>query len=165
MMVFPVPDLPPQQHEMVVCSISAAVKYEIPANIMLAVAEKESGKPGQWNKNKNGTYDVGPMQFNTAYLRELRQFGIEANDVAAAGCYSFDLAAWRIRLHIRNDKGDLWTRASNYHSKNPEYNHRYRDDLIRKAVKWGNWLTEHFNTVEVPVQSNTKPHETYNGSK
>ncbi len=50
------------------CSISAAVKYEVPANIVLAVAEKEAGKPGQWVRNTNGTHDVGPMQFNTTYL-------------------------------------------------------------------------------------------------
>jgi hypothetical protein len=31
-------DLPPHLHERVVCSISAAVKYEIPANIVLGVA-------------------------------------------------------------------------------------------------------------------------------
>lgn len=58
-------DLPPQLQERVICSISAAVKYEVPANIVLAVAEKEGGKPGQWVKNTNGTHDVGPMQFNT----------------------------------------------------------------------------------------------------
>ena len=40
-------DLPPQLQERVVCSISAAVKYEVPVNIVLAVAEKEGGKPGQ----------------------------------------------------------------------------------------------------------------------
>ena len=59
-------DLPPQLQERVVCSISAAVKYEVPVNIVLAVAEKEGGKPGQWVRNSNGTHDVGPMQFNTA---------------------------------------------------------------------------------------------------
>ena len=39
-------DMPPLEQERVVCSISAAAKYEVPANIVLAVAEKESGKPG-----------------------------------------------------------------------------------------------------------------------
>jgi len=41
-------DLPPDQQERIVCSITAAIKYEIPANILLAVAEKEGGK--QQNK-------------------------------------------------------------------------------------------------------------------
>ncbi len=58
-------DLPPDIQERVVCSITAAIKYEIPANILLAIAEKEGGKPGQWVSNSNGTHDVGSMQFNT----------------------------------------------------------------------------------------------------
>ena len=39
-------DLPPDMQERVVCSITAAIKYEIPANILLAIVEKEGGKPG-----------------------------------------------------------------------------------------------------------------------
>lgn len=69
-------DLPPDIQERAVCSIIAAVKYEIPANILLAIAEKEGGRPGQWVQNKNGTHDVGAMQFNTAYLRDLSKYGI-----------------------------------------------------------------------------------------
>jgi hypothetical protein len=142
-------DLPPQLQERVVCSISAAVKYEVPANIVLAVAEKEGGKPGQWVRNSNGTHDVGPMQFNTAYLAELSRYGIAADDVAAAGCYAFDLAAWRLRMHIRNDKGDLWTKAANYHSRTPQYNAVYRADLMRRASKWADWLDARFVTLDV----------------
>jgi hypothetical protein len=33
------------------------IKYQIPANILLAIAEKEGGKPGQWVRNRNGTHD------------------------------------------------------------------------------------------------------------
>lgn len=131
------------------CAVSAAVKYEVPANIVLAVAEKEGGKPGQWVRNSNGTHDVGPMQFNTAYLRDLARYGITADDVAAAGCYSFDLAAWRLRMHIRNDKGDLWTKAANYHSRTSQYNAVYRADLMRKAAKWADWLEARFVTLDV----------------
>jgi hypothetical protein len=145
-------DLPPQLQERVVCSISAAAKYEIPANIVLAVAEKEGGKPGQWVRNTNGTHDVGPMQFNTAYLSTLGRYGITADDVAAAGCYPFDLAAWRLRQHIKNDSGDLWTRVANYHSRTYIYNTTYRADLGVKAVKWADWLAARFVTYDV-----TKP--------
>lgn len=144
-----VADLPPLEQERIVCSISSAVKYEVPANIVLAVAEKEGGKPGQWVRNTNGTHDVGPMQFNTVYLRELERYGITANDVAAAGCYSFDLAAWRLRMHLRNDKGDIWTRAANYHSRTPQFNAIYRADLMKKAAKWADWLEARFVTLDV----------------
>lgn len=149
-------DMPPLIQERVVCSISAALKYQVPANIILAVAEKEAGKPGLWVRNSNGTHDVGPMQFNTAYLRELSQYGITANDVAAAGCYSFELAAWRLRGHILHDNGDLWTRAANYHSRTYKYNVVYRADLIRRAAKWAAWLQAHFVTVDI-TQQEAKP--------
>lgn len=141
-----VADLPPQLQERVVCSISAAVKYQIPANLMLAVAEKEGGAVGQWVPNTNGTHDVGPMQFNTRYLSDLARFGIEPGHVAAAGCYPFDLAAWRIRMHLQRDSGDLWTRAANYHSRTPKYNAPYRKDLKRRAARWAAWLKARFET-------------------
>lgn len=152
-------DLPPQLQERVVCSISAAVKYEVPANIVLAIAEKEAGKPGQWVRNTNGTHDVGPMQFNTLYLGDMAKYGITPNHVAAAGCYAFDLAAWRLRQHIRKDAGDLWTRAANYHSRTPRYNAVYRADLMQKAVKWADWLDARFVTRDVtkPIAALSRP--------
>lgn len=146
----PVSDLPPAMHERVTCSLAAAARFEVPANIMLAVAEMEGGRPGLWKRNANGTHDVGSMQFNTAYLRELRRYGITPEDVAAAGCYAFDLAAWRLRMHIRHDKGDVWTRVANYHSRTPRFNMRYRGALIEKARKWAGWLEARFVTVALP---------------
>lgn len=142
-------DLPVIHHETVACTIMASIKYQVPANILLAIAEKEGGKPGVWVKNTNGTYDVGSMQFNTVYLKDLEPYGIKPEDVAAQGCYSYDLAAWRVRGHLLHDDKDLWTRASNYHSKTPKYNQIYRKDLIKKANKWQKWLNIHFKTYAV----------------
>ena len=149
--------LPPQVKERVVCSISAAARYKVPANIVLAIAEKEGGRPGQWKANRNGTYDVGPMQFNTSYLSDLARYGITASEVDVAGCYSFDLATWRLRQHLRNDNGDLWTRAANYHSRTPQYNSVYRADLMRKATKWADWLDARFITYGTMNPSAAQP--------
>lgn len=148
-------DLPPNLQERVVCSIVAAVKYEVPANVLLAIAEKEGGKPGEKSKNSNGTYDFGAMQFNTVYLADLQTHGITAEDVLAPGCYPYDLAAWRLRTHLQKDSGDLWTRAANYHSKTPKYNTIYQADLKQKAMQWAYWLNHHFATYPVnqPVLS------------
>jgi len=150
-MIETLPDIPPAQQEMVTCALGAALTYDVPANILLAVAEKEAGKPGQWVRNDNGTFDVGSLQFNTAYLRDLSRYGITAADVAAPGCYSYLLAAWRIRGHLRKDAGDVWTRAANYHSRTPTFNARYRADLIRRAVRWTTWLDRHFPTHDAVV--------------
>lgn len=152
----PAIDLSPQMHERIVCSISAAARYEIPANILLAIAEKENGKPGQWMRNANGTHDVGPMQFNTGYLKQLQHFGITPADVASAGCYSYDLAAWRLRQHVLKDEGDLWTRAAHYHSRTPRFNAGYRRGLMRSAANWADWLAVRFATYEVSVGSDNR---------
>ena len=139
-------DLPPHMQERVTCSISAAIKYDVPANLVLAVVEQEGGKPGQWVRNRNGTYDVGPLQFNTDYLRKLAHYGITPEHVAASGCYAYELATWRLRGHIDNDHGDLWTRASNYHSRTPYYNQRYRTTLMRRALRWAQWIEARYPT-------------------
>ena len=142
--MMPIADLPPMMQERVVCSIAAAARYDIPAHVLLAVAEQEGGKPGQWVRNSNGTYDVGAMQFNTHYLRDLAKYGITADHVAARGCYAYNLAAWRLRMHIRKDEGDLWTKVANYHSRTPYYNSIYRAAIERRGAKWATWLQTRF---------------------
>ena len=139
-------DLPPLQQERIVCSITAAIKYQVPANILLAIAEKEGGKPGMVVANSNGTYDIGPMQFNSDYLNELRKYGIAPIHVAAKGCYPYDLAAWRLRQHLLYDNGNIWIRAANYHSRKANHNLQYKKDLIKKAKKWACWLESNFSS-------------------
>jgi hypothetical protein len=70
--------------------------------------------------------------------------------------YPFRLAAWRIRGHITHDKGDIWTRAANYHSRTPRFNATYRADLIRRATRWTTWLDTYFPTHDVVVASNSQ---------
>ncbi len=142
-----VADLPPMtfQEERIVCSIAASLEYYVPADVLLAVAEVEGGRPGTVSRNENGTVDIGPMQFNSAYLRTLGQYGITREDVNQPGCYPYRLAAWRIKNHIVNDKGDLWTRVANYHSRTSWYNQIYREKVIKKARKWAIWLKKVFD--------------------
>ncbi|MFN7835309.1 MAG: conjugal transfer protein TrbN [Burkholderiaceae bacterium] len=142
-------DLPLLMQERITCSVAASVQFQIPANVLLAVAELENGKPGQVVANTNGTFDVGPMQFNTAYLAELAKYGIRPAHAAATGCYPYRLAAWRLRQHIYKDSGDFWTRAANYHSRTPVYNTVYRQKLVRAARRWAVWLQARYATEEI----------------
>jgi hypothetical protein len=112
---------------------------------MLAVADVEGGRPGQWVRNKNGTHDLGTMQFNTGYLKKLEKHGIYPAHVLLDGCYPYELAAWRLRKHIETDSGDIWKRAANYHSRTEIYNARYRQKLLKKAQYWEHWLDKNFD--------------------
>ena len=84
------------------------------------------------------------MQFNTLFLQDLSKYGIKPDHVANPGCYAYDLAAWRVRPHIKNDKDDIWTRAANYHSRTPKYNSKCHADLIVKTAKWTDWIKKCF---------------------
>lgn len=149
-------DLPPRKQVAVICSVAAAIKQGVPANILLAVAEIEGGRPGQWVRNANGTYDVGPMQLNTRYLADLqRRYGVTAAAAASGGCYPYELAAWRLSKHLRRDKGDLLTRAANYHSRTPRHNRKYRRKLKDRSLKWKRWLDRRFGT---PKREAPRPH-------
>lgn len=143
-------DIPPAIYERVVCSVAAATKYNIPANVMLAVAFQEAGKPGQAVLNNNGTYDYGSMQINTVWLTELRKYNISKLSVNSPGCYPYDLAAWRIRRHIVYDKnGDFWQKVANYHSYTIEYNLIYRHAIIQRSIYWADWLSKRYLTIEI----------------
>jgi hypothetical protein len=149
---------PSAHNERITCSIAAAIKYAVPANLVLAVAEIEGGKPGQWVLNRNGSFDVGALQLNTSYLRDLARYGITPEDVAAAGCYAYELATWRLARHLARDHGDLWQRAANYHSRTAALNAKYRRKLMACGARWAHWLkaryaTREFDTPMPPEQS------------
>jgi hypothetical protein len=137
--------------DQIACSVAAAGHYHVPPSILLAIAEKEHGQPGLMVPNANGTTDIGPMQFNSAYLASLRRYGISASDVSAPGCYPYQLAGWRLHQHLTHDQGDLWTRAANYHSRTPRYNAAYQADLVYRAHRWEQWLA--CQQASVPYQA------------
>jgi hypothetical protein len=131
---------PPDVQTRIVCSISAAQHFGLPPSVLLAVAQIEGGHPGQAVRNTNGTFDLGPMQLNTAWLAQLRPYGVDPRWALATGCYPYELAAWRIRRHLLQDGGDYWTRVANYHSRTPAYNVPYRALVIVSAGRWQDWL-------------------------
>jgi hypothetical protein len=144
--------------EQVSCSLGAALRYGVPANVVLAVAEQEGGRPGQWVANRNGTFDVGTLQFNTAYLRTLARYGIGPAEAARPGCYAYHLAAWRLRQHLVHDVGDVWTRAANYHSRTPSLNAEYRAQIMPRGARWATWLHARWpNLALAPAPATSRP--------
>lgn len=135
------PALPPSEVQArIVCSIQAAQRYGLPPAVLLAVAQIEGGRAGMARRNRNGTLDLGPMQLNTAWLATLRPYGVDPRWALAGGCYPYELAAWRIRRHLLQDRGDYWTRVANYHSRTPSQNRPYRAQVIISATRWDSWL-------------------------
>lgn len=153
-------DLPIDKQKQVNCSIEAASRYGFDPSILIAIAEKEGGKPESKVKNSNGTIDYGLLQVNTVWLNDLRKHGIKTEHVLGDTCYPYHLAAWRIKRHIVYDKnGDLYTKVSNYHSKTKKYNDIYKKDLIKRVAKWQSWF-ESTNAINNSIGAN-KVNKTY----
>lgn len=139
---------PSKSHEMVVCTIGAAIEYRLPADVLLAVAQQEGGQPGSKVRNRDGSYDLGSMQFNTRYLRELSAYGITPEDVSRPGCYPYRLAAWRIARHVAMDRGSFWRKVANYHSRTPKFNRKYQQQIYARAKRWGVWLHRNMDQIK-----------------
>lgn len=130
------------------CIYSASSVYDLFPPYLLAVAEQEGGSHDSKVKNTNGTYDLGYMQFNTAYIKTLNKYGITESDVSQKSCYPYYLAAWRIANHIKDDSGSIVQRISNYHSRTPKYNEIYRKSLKTKIDKWNKWHVANISKLQ-----------------
>lgn len=138
--MFPISDLPPEVpiYEIrVYCSVEAAIHYTMPADLIYGIALTEGGNFNSKVRNKNGTYDLGFMQFNTSYLNTLKSDGIKANDVMKNNCYPFHLAAWRIKNHLlEDDSSDNLKKVAYYHSRTEKYNQIYQKKLKQNIRKF-----------------------------
>ena len=129
------------------CALAASVRYDVPADALLSVYSVERGGADTWSRDANGTYDIGPLQFNTAYLAGLKRFGITPRAVEGRTCYPWFLAAWRIHNQLVEDSGGFWTRVARYHSATPRYVEDYRRKLLEYDPRWRAWLIAHYPTV------------------
>lgn len=97
---------------------------------LLSILMTEKGRVGQFVRNTNGSYDIGPMQINTIHLPEIaRHTRLSTEAVAAAlaydGCFNVSVAAWMLRKRTNEVGGDFWYGIGRYHSKTPEHRNRY----------------------------------------
>lgn len=76
------------------CWEAASQSYGIPADVLKAVAKTESNfNPNAVNKNTNGSYDIGMMQINSAWLPKLEAFGVTETSLHDA-CTNLKVGAW-----------------------------------------------------------------------
>lgn len=86
------------------CLYVAAENYGVPVAIVLAVKKTEGGKIGDViGPNKDGSYDLGPMQINTWWWGEhdnsLSKFGITQESVANDFCQNVAVGSWILSLN------------------------------------------------------------------
>lgn len=119
---------PPMRPLTADCVVDAARASGMPVAALFAILATEGGKTGEALRNRNGTWDMGPFQVNTAHVNELAAMGIAPETVLRDGRINAYAAAWLLRKEYRRT-GDLWQAIGAYHSRTP---HR-RDAYIRRV--------------------------------
>lgn len=108
----------------VACVKAAGDDYRVPHLLLLAILKQESNaRPGAIGRNRNGTYDIGPAQMNTAswvpYFA--KRYGISPQALAYDMCQAIRAMAYAIRTeaNTRVCNGEvLWCGVGRYHAPN-----------------------------------------------
>lgn len=107
------------------CFSEAAERHGLSKRMLVAIAKTESSfKPHVVGpKNANGTYDIGMMQINSAWLPTLSKFGISQRDLFNA-CTNIHVGAWILASNIGR-YGHTWKAVGAYNAVSPEKQMQY----------------------------------------
>lgn len=134
-------------HILAACLFLAAQNYMVPPAVLLGIMQVEGGRPGiEAGPNTNGTYDLGVMQINTLWVKELAEYwGVDRKTarkwIRDDVCTNMGVAAWILRQKI-NQTGNLNTAIAYYHSATPHIGSRYRRKVIKAMDGMGLLPTE-----------------------
>lgn len=107
------------------CINQAATAYQVPAALVAAIIHVEGGKVGSATKNANGTYDYGPMQINSIWLKKLKAYGISEHSLQSDACTNIWAGTWILSQKMKGSQ-NVWHGVANYHSYSKEHNQRYQ---------------------------------------
>ena len=119
------------------CLQQAADHYRVPVALVRAILKTEGGRPGLEVRNQNGSYDLGPMQINTAWLPTLAPRAISRAMLRDDYCVNVAVGTWILarelqRLPAQASRAQIWQNMAAYHSRTPQHNVRYAVLLWRQ---------------------------------
>lgn len=117
-MIIDAPVLPPSftsGEVPAICIAYTAAKFELPANLIVAILKTEGGRVGMESRNTNGTDDLGPMQINSTWLTVLKEHGIDRAALRDDGCLNVWVGGWILRSGL-NSASSWWRGVGRYHS-------------------------------------------------
>lgn len=116
------------------CLNQAAKRFSLPEILLKSILEVEAGKVGELRINKNGTYDIGPMQINSSWLNKFNGY-VSKEDILYNGCTNLQVGAWILRYNI-DKAGNFWQGIGNYHSNTKEKHEAYRNKVYFAMQKY-----------------------------
>jgi hypothetical protein len=128
------------------CLMLASQTYAVPPAVLVGIYKAEGGRVGLESPNKNGSYDLGPMQINTIWLEDLSEkWGVSKKTarkwVRDDACTNVGVAAWILRSHL-DETQSLSQAIAHYHSRTPVHGDRYKKNVISILKRDGLIRTE-----------------------
>lgn len=117
------------------CFEEAAKRYSVPIELLVAISKVESGgNPRAYNKNANGSHDIGHMQINSAWLPTLARYGIDEEKLQDP-CINTNIGAWVLAQNVARF-GLTWNAVGAYNaateSKRLKYARKVQRVLLEK---------------------------------
>lgn len=122
------------------CFDQMEARYQLPKNILKAIAEVESGlNPKAFNANKNKygikfSEDIGVMQINTYHLKTLAKYGISKQDLWNP-CTNIQVGAWVLWDNI-NRLGWNWNAIGAYNARSTDKRRIYAAKIAKAWKKY-----------------------------
>lgn len=116
------------------CINQAAIEYHVPAKLIISILETEGGKVGKTEKNKNGSYDIGPMQINSSWLKSLSTYGITKNQLLYNACINVKVGTWILAKNIAAEN-NLLIGVGDYNSHTARFNQVYYHQVQKNYTK------------------------------
>lgn len=116
------------------CINHSAVEFHVPASLIVSILSIERGATGTISRNKNGTYDMGPMQINSSWLPTLKKHGYSANDIIYDACKNVHVGTWILASNI-SKSNKVWNGIGNYHSHKSSLNYAYATKVKNIFIK------------------------------
>jgi hypothetical protein len=117
------------------CLVTAAYRYWLPPEALLAILFTEGGRPGMERSNNNGSSDLGPMQTNTIWLTERSPlYGyVSLATLRDDVCGNIHAAAWIVATNFKR-VNDMWKAVGMYHAPyNEQAAANYRAKVNRRV--------------------------------
>ncbi len=114
------------------CFVGAGRYYNVNPYLLYAIAKVESNlNPKAYNKNRNGTYDIGIMQINSFWIPKIKRYGGSEKSLWEP-CYNIYIGAWVLGQCI-HELGLTWKAIDCYNKGKGRA--RERSKYVMKVFK------------------------------
>lgn len=121
------PEVPMTMVQLDYCVNQAVRRYPDVLPIMVkTLISVEGGQIGTIRRNKDASYDLGPMQINTIHTKAVKKnFGFSQRDLIFDACKNILVGTWLLSGHLDKSNNKVWLAMGNYHSKTPGIRRNY----------------------------------------